>query len=316
MKILVFLWTFPPYRYVGGELATADLLEYMQSQGHEVMIYAKDIPRSYSRNGLPITKAAYLRHDIAKDYDVFLTHPEIRTSVLQYVQGLPYVAIVHNVAGRTMRSLERQAPDLTIVNSEFTLNHVPQVVRHTRMGVHVIPPPTLIKPVDGEHRNYSMVNISLEKGGSVLNYVAGKNPDLPFLGVLGGHGLQVTHQPGNVTQMPQTHDMPSVYADTKALLFPTHADTYGKVAAEALVCGVPVIASDLPAVREVGGKDMIYLDPYDYEGWDREVKRMEEPDVYAEWKARAESRGKILSARSQSDLERFEALMLQVAGMK
>lgn len=314
MKILVFLWTFPPYRYVGGELATADLLEYLQSAGHEVMIYAKDIPRSYSRNGLPITKSAYLRHDIAREYDVFLTHPEIRTSVLEYVRGMPYVSIVHNVASRTMRSLERQAPNLTIVNSQFTYNHVPQVVHQTGLGAHIIHPPTLIKPTVGEHRHYSMVNISLEKGGSVLNYVAGKNPDTSFLGVLGGHGLQVTHQPGNVIQIPQTPDMSSVYADTKALLFPTHADTYGKVAAEALVCGVPVIASDLPAVREAGGQDMIYLDPYDYEGWDREVKRMQEPDVYAEWKARAVSRGKFLSARTQNDLERFESLMLQVAG--
>lgn len=56
-----------------------------------------------------------------------------------------------------------------------------------------------------------------------------------------------------------------------ALLMPSFAEGYGMPVAEALSVGTPVICSDLPALREVGGEVPDYLDSLDGPGWRRTV---------------------------------------------
>ena len=53
----------------------------------------------------------------------------------------------------------------------------------------------------------------------------------------------------------------------QALLFPSFAEGYGMPLAEALSLGVPVIASDLPAFREIAGDIPEYVDPLDGKRW-------------------------------------------------
>ncbi|HWX47823.1 MAG TPA: glycosyltransferase family 1 protein [Roseomonas sp.] len=57
----------------------------------------------------------------------------------------------------------------------------------------------------------------------------------------------------------------------RALLFPSFAEGYGLPLAEALAMRVPVICSDLPALREVGGAVPDYLDPLDGNAWRKAV---------------------------------------------
>lgn len=59
----------------------------------------------------------------------------------------------------------------------------------------------------------------------------------------------------------------SLLAGARAVLLPSFAEGYGMPVAEALAAGVPVIASDIPALREVGGNVPDYLDPIDGLGW-------------------------------------------------
>lgn len=290
---------------------TADLLEYLVREGHEVSVYAHDIKDGYTRNGVKIIPSSYLSTRISNAFDVFITHPEIRTGVWTEVRGMPYIGIVHNVNPGTLRSIERHAPTLTIANSHYTRHQIPLVGHNSPMGVHVIHPPVLIEPKKGKPTYVTQVNISLEKGGDVLNYVAHQNKDTKFLAVLGGHGLQVTNQPTNVQLNKPTNDMPSVYADTRVFMFPTHHDTYGKVVAEAMQFGIPVIASDVGGVPEVVDDAAILLDPHQYEAWSEAVRSMDDPKVYKEWADKSKARGKQLHDRSLSDLERWGTLVAE-----
>jgi glycosyltransferase involved in cell wall biosynthesis len=56
-------------------------------------------------------------------------------------------------------------------------------------------------------------------------------------------------------------------AGARALLLPSFAEGYGMPVTEALALGVPVVCSDLPALREAGGDVPDFLDPIDGVGW-------------------------------------------------
>lgn len=58
----------------------------------------------------------------------------------------------------------------------------------------------------------------------------------------------------------------------RAVLMPSRAEGYGMPVAEALALGTPVICSDLPALREVGGCVPDYLPAEDAEAWLAAVK--------------------------------------------
>lgn len=320
MKVLVYLYAYPPFRYTGGELMTADLLESLVRRGHTVDVYCQNLPDDtpYERNGVNVTYSGYLHHTMAVDYDVFITHPEIRTGAMTHVKKLPYIGIVHNTTDHTMRSLERHAPHLTVVNSDFTRNHVPEVAHRTGKGVVVINPPVLLQPDavrSAEPAYVTAINLSHEKGGAVIDYVAQSRPDTAFLGVIGGHGQQHLPQPPNVDVRPSTGDMRGIYDATKVLLFPTKRESYGKVAAEAMQWGIPMVVSDLPALHEVCDYAAIYADPHDYAGWVTALNRiLGSDDELTLWRGRSAERGRALHTRSLEDLDRWESLVKEVAG--
>lgn len=66
--------------------------------------------------------------------------------------------------------------------------------------------------------------------------------------------------------------------NARAMLVPSFCEGYGLPVAEALAAGVPLIASNLPIFREIGGEDATYLDPLDGPAWRREIlARSSEP---------------------------------------
>lgn len=61
--------------------------------------------------------------------------------------------------------------------------------------------------------------------------------------------------------------LPKIYRDAAAVLVPSEAEGFGLPVIEALAEGAPVVASDIPTLREAGGPEAAYVGVGDIEAW-------------------------------------------------
>ena len=104
-----------------------------------------------------------------------------------------------------------------------------------------------------------------------------QSPRLLLVGQRGFGSEQLVERLGAMRDVVfERRDMPdremaALLRGARALLMPSFAEGYGFPVAEALSLGVPVLCSDLPALRECGGGAPDYLDPRDAAGWRKAI---------------------------------------------
>jgi len=103
----------------------------------------------------------------------------------------------------------------------------------------------------------------------------------PVLVLVGQRGWEVENVIDMLDRCPALRDtvvehnalpdaaMVPLLRGARALLLPSFAEGFGFPVIEALQLGVPVLCSDIPALRETGGAVPEYLDPLDGPGWHR-----------------------------------------------
>jgi glycosyltransferase involved in cell wall biosynthesis len=80
-----------------------------------------------------------------------------------------------------------------------------------------------------------------------------------------------------------SHILAAVYRRASLVLLPSEREGFGLPVVEAMACGTLVIASDIPALREVGGEAATYCRVGDVQHWTETVldllrQRREEPE--------------------------------------
>jgi len=103
----------------------------------------------------------------------------------------------------------------------------------------------------------------------------------PVLVLVGQRGWEVENVIDMLDRCPALRDtvvehnalpdaaMVPLLRGARALLLPSFAEGFGFPVIEALQLGVPVLCSDIPALRETGGTVPEFLDPLDGPGWQR-----------------------------------------------
>jgi glycosyltransferase involved in cell wall biosynthesis len=80
----------------------------------------------------------------------------------------------------------------------------------------------------------------------------------------------------------------AVYRRAAAVLLPSEREGFGLPVVEAMACGTPVIASDIAALREIGGNCAVYCSPGNVPEWSRAVSELllERRENPKRWRAR------------------------------
>lgn len=96
----------------------------------------------------------------------------------------------------------------------------------------------------------------------------------------------------NVVVLPfvDRSTLAAIYRRSALLLLPSEREGFGLPLVEALSCGTPVVASDIPALREVGAEAVTYCAVGDVDGWSRTIAALldERAERPADWARRRE----------------------------
>lgn len=304
-----------PYRRAGSETMLHTMMRALHGAGVPVLVVCSDMPlapASWTVDGVPYaqygaqTVDAFLR---SARPGVVVTHHDYAPRAVRLARdtGARSVLLMHSDLDIAAQGLTA-GPDLCLYNTEWIVKSLavryPQVDQIGRLVVH---PPVM----PGEHRaarggSYvTLVNLNRHKGVDTWRGAARLLPQVPFLGVTGAHGPQVTRPLSrNMRVIPQTSDMRwDVWARTRVLMVPSVYESYGMAAVEALASGIPVIAHPTPGLREALGDAAVFVDCDDHAAWAAAIR-----DLYRDGPQRtrlsaaARARSALLADQSRAEL--------------
>ena len=178
-------------------------------------------------------------------------------------RGIPVAFHLHNFAYEGRGTFGDASA--VIVPSEYCRR---QYVRRLGLESTAIPSPLMpgrVVAPGREPRYLTFINPQRAKGAAVVARIAAeldvRRPDIPILVVEGREtadalaGVRMDlSELRNLHRVPNTPNPRAIYRITRALLVPSLVrETFGRVAAEAMANGIPVLASDRGALPETLG---------------------------------------------------------------
>jgi glycosyltransferase involved in cell wall biosynthesis len=114
-------------------------------------------------------------------------------------------------------------------------------------------------------------------------------------------------------ERPSDAELADLYRGALALAYPSEMEGFGLPVAEAMACGCPVIATDLPCIREFAGTHPLYIAAGDSQHLARHVQQLLNGDPEAEHR-RSVGRDAVASLRWTALGERTAIVIEQAAG--
>jgi glycosyltransferase involved in cell wall biosynthesis len=249
--IVAHLLQYPPWRRIGAELATHGLLRSLAGNGWQAAACVRQAP-TRPRGGWPAAELEGV-HVVPPGVGDH-ARPDVVLHHAAYVGNIPTLAdragakLVTSVHGAdpfwTSIHVGQVNSDLVLVNSARMARDVAGMAPGRRIEV-LHPPVDPLAHRIGEPVGtaVTLVNLSEDKGAHLFYELAQRFPEVPFLGVQGGYGDQIIRELPNVRILPPQADMRAVWDLTRVLLVPSKAESWGMVAVEAMMAGLPVLGA-------------------------------------------------------------------------
>lgn len=284
MLLVAYVHAYVPTHNAGAETTLHDILKAFVKEGHEAVVVLKERPNlrgsEYVHDGVRVIQAADKKtivHWMPKA-DAVITHFECatRASLLAKKFKKPLVHLVHNDYDIIKRQIA-VGTDVAFLNSDWLTRHYKDldVVKFT---VHPPIDPALYKTERG--KKVTLVNLWDKKGHETFYALAERMPDVEFLGVKGGYGVQNIRELPNVEIMENTPDMREVFAKTKVILMPSYYESYGRVAVEAAASGIPALVTPTKGLQEALGESGTYAPYGDVDAWEKALRSILSPRKY------------------------------------
>jgi len=298
-------------RNAGAETTLHDILKFLVKNGWQAtVLVATPYPgqAEYYIDGVKVIPQSNKRDilDLVNKASVLISHLDCseRTAFIARKFHCPMVHLVHNDMWETHSYLGCGC-DLAIFNTQWVSD---KFTGYEGLSIVVHPPvdPSVYATkTSAKDRKYvTLVNMWDQKGSAVFYDIAMSMPDVQFLGVLGGYGVQdIRAGFPNVTIHDHVSDMRDVYSESRIIIMPSRYESYGRIAVEAAASGIPALVNDTPGLREaLGGSAIVCTSPDDYA---REIVRLANGRSYAAASKRSLARSKVLDVQSHEELERL-----------
>lgn len=325
-RIVVRIHSAPPHHNAGGEWALFSMLRPLVARGHEVSVWLSRYGKArdpYSVDGVQVVPLAS-----RLDFGTAIRHADVVISQYENVPaagalargyGIPFVALAHNPAPIIFKNIAAGSCALVVYNSlhlqaeaEAQFAEHPKWVRPANSIV--VRPPVFAEDYSTTPGDrITLVNMNAAKGAKLFWDLAKRLPDHRFLAVEGAYGMQIKENLPNVEwidQVPGERMRDEVYARTRVLLMPSHVESWGRVAVEAMASGIPVIANPTPGLSEALADAGVFCEVTDADAWAATIRALDDPAEWQQASDRARQRSKELdpSADLAAWVEAIEAL--------
>jgi glycosyltransferase involved in cell wall biosynthesis len=302
MKILWHIHAYPPVHNAGAEWMAHDMNRFLM-KNHEVRVLTS---WSGEFEGIPVINDDNLIH-MNQEYrwaDIIFSH--LGRSGMAFNKSRQYkkplVFVSHNTHPYHFCRSKTSNGVYVVHNAQWSMDFL----QYKRPGVIVNPPVDYRQWKRSTGDLIGLVNLNDNKGGAVLENIARAMPDKRFLGVIGMYGNQHESYPDNVEVIPNTPDMQAVYDRCGIILMPSDYESWGRVATEAMACGIPVIAHPARGLRENLGWMGIFRDRNDTDAWVEAIRNLDDKATYLTASENALRRAKELDPTPQMErLDKF-----------
>lgn len=223
-----------------------------------------------------------------------IRRPGLKTVVTVHDLGSEYLPQMHQLKQRLylafMQKYQLKTATKLIAVSKATKEDLIEKIgiNPSRIGVvHEGVDKALFKPTKAEALVYSLKPYYLFVGTiqprknleRIIEAAARIEKRLVIVGSKGwGRDIKMR---GNVAFLGRVEDkqLPALYSGAIALVFPSLFEGFGLPILEAQACGCPVITSNTSSMPEVGGKGVIYVNPYSVESIENGMVKIMNSDL-------------------------------------
>lgn len=340
MRILWGIHLYPPIHNCGAEYVAHNINRYLLSKGHEVRVLnlQSAVPR-YDHEGVEVF-GNIKSIDPFQWGDVILTHLDFTRYVINVARMVkkPVVHFVHNSSKYPeVEDADRQ--QFVVYNSTW----IAEALNYSHKSMVLYPPCPVKQYLTGKrsvnNAYITLINLNENKGGAILIKLAKEMPERKFLGVIGSYddgGImpdivsQLRALP-NVKVMDHGDNVKVIYSQTRILLVPSRYESWGRVATEAMINGIPVLACPTKGLIENCKGGAIFVNPrgdkttdiygeiltHDGDSYDTTLLKyfincLDDPDEYTHYSEAAIKRSLELEDDYEKQILQFEKFLYHV----